>query len=373
MLPVTHHHHYPSIVIFANPALSHSNRRQWLHRRYVSLPPTVQLTPLTPHLAHIIEQLLANGHSVVTTVRSEAKAQPIRDAHGARIQVELVPDMTTADAFDAVTQIPGLEAVIHTASPFHYNWTDPQELIGPAVNGTKGILAAIKRNALGVRRVVVTSSFAAIVDADKTTDPGTIFTEASFNPTTIADIHKSQAHAYRASKTLAEKAAWDFVAEEKPNFDLATVNPPFVFGPVVHHLATVDAMNTSNERLVKILRGEWKTEIPATVGVNIWVDVRDVALAHVAAVEKPEASGKRLFTTAGRFSNRELVRIVRERFPEFKDKVAGEEVEGGEGAPEDKVFGFDNGETTALLGGIGWRSLEECVVDFTDAVKGMDL
>lgn len=280
--------------------------------------------------------------------------------------------MTTDDAFEAVTKIAGLEAVIHTASPFHYNWTDPQELIGPAVNGTKGVLAAIKRNAPTVRRVVVTSSFAAIVNADKSTDPNTIFSEASFNPITIDDIKKSQAHAYRASKTLAEKAAWDFVAQEKPNFDLATVNPPFVFGPVVHHLATVDAMNTSNERLVQLLRGEWKTELPPTPRVDIWVDVRDVAVAHVAAMEMPEASGKRLFTTAGRFSHREMARIVHDNFPEFKDKVPGPEVAGGEGLPADKIFGFNNDETTKLLG-IQWTSFEKCVVDFTNGVKAMDL
>lgn len=81
-----------------------------------------------------------------------------------------------------------------------------------------------------MRRVVVTSSFAAILDASKLSDPSITFSEASWNPVTIADIHESPAVAYRASKTLAEKAAWDFVGDKGngAKFDLVTVNPPMV-------------------------------------------------------------------------------------------------------------------------------------------------
>lgn len=76
-----------------------------------------------------------------------------------------------------------------------------------------------------------------------------------------------------------------------------------VFGPVVHHLASLDSINTSNERIVSLVQGKWKEAVPDT-GTFAWVDVRDVALAHVLALEKPELGGKRLFTTAGYFSNR---------------------------------------------------------------------
>lgn len=76
-----------------------------------------------------------------------------------------------------------------------------------------------------------------------------------------------------------------------------------VFGPVVHHLASLDSINTSNERIVALVQGKWKDAVPDT-GVFAWVDVRDVALAHVLAIEKPALGGKRLFATAGYFSNR---------------------------------------------------------------------
>lgn len=81
-----------------------------------------------------------------------------------------------------------------------------------------------------MKRVVVTSSFAAILDEAKVTDPNTVFSEKSWNPVTLADIHKDKATAYRASKKLAEKAAWDFVKDpaNKAKFDVVTVNPPMV-------------------------------------------------------------------------------------------------------------------------------------------------
>lgn len=331
---------------------------------------------LTLSIAHILEQLLEQGHSVVTTVRTQEKAQKILDAHKAesdRLEVAIVPDIAQENAFDEVAKTPGIEVVLHTASPFHYKWTDAQkELIDPALIGTTSILRAIHRDAPTVRRVVVTSSFAAILENDKLLDPNTTFTEKSWNPNTLRDIHKDKATAYRVSKTLAEKAAWDFVANEKPKFDLATVNPPLVFGPVVHHLATLDSINTSNERVVALLRGDWKEKIPPTGPVEIFVDVRDVAAAHIRAFEKPEAGGKRLFAVSGRFSNNQLPAVIRKNVPAFADKVPGADVQGGEPNSLDKSFKFNNDETTNLLG-IKWIDIEKSITDLAESIKGFDL
>ncbi|KAL6861004.1 NAD(P)-binding protein [Trichoderma novae-zelandiae] len=320
--------------------------------------------------AHILEQLLAKNHTVITTVRTEEKAQKIRSAQSPAVKakqlvVAVVPDIALPGAFDAVVaeHAAGLEVVLHTASPFHYRWTDAQrELVDPALNGTRGILEAIHRAAPSVRRVVVTSSFAAILSETKLADPNTTFTEESWNPDGIADVGRSPATAYRVSKTAAERFAWDFVAREKPSFDLVTVNPPVVFGPVAHSLASLDAINTSNERIVALLRGEWKARIADTGPVGLWIDVRDAAAAHVRAFEIPAAGGRRLFTVGGRTSNREVAAIVRDNFPEFADRLPGPEVPGGEPAPEDRTFKYDNEKTVKLLG-IEWISIEKSVVD----------
>ncbi|KAF2210529.1 hypothetical protein CERZMDRAFT_113415 [Cercospora zeae-maydis SCOH1-5] len=197
--------------------------------------------------ALVLDELLERGHSVVTT------------------------------------------AVIHTASPFHFNIMDVQkELLNPAVIGTTGILKSIKKSAPSVKRVVITSSFASIMDLKQGARPV-----------------ENPAAGYRASKTFAEKAGWEFVEKENPNFTLSTMCPPLVLSPIVHYLNSLDALNTSNQRIRDCMLGKWKDEVPAT-GIFIWVDVRDLALSHVLAAEKAEAANKRFFITSGHFATRRL-------------------------------------------------------------------
>ncbi|KFA49238.1 hypothetical protein S40293_09280 [Stachybotrys chartarum IBT 40293] len=324
--------------------------------------------------AHLVDQLLNKGHTVVTTVRSEDKARKIRSAYkdlADRVEVAIVPDIAQEHAFDEVVKTPGLEVVMHTASPFHFNWTDPKkELVDPALVGTTSILKALKRSAPSVKRVVVTSSFASIMDEHHIEDPSHTFSESSWNPVTIDDVTRSPATAYRVSKKLAERAAWDFVAAEKPAFDLVTVCPPMVFGPVVPHFASIESINTSNERIVALMRGQWKDGIPMAAPVPLWIDVRDVALAHVRAAEIPEAAGRRLFTTAGWFTNRAIADAVRAKFPEFQDRLPGPDVKGGE-APS-PVFQYNNDETTKLLG-IDWIPLEKSITELAAQLKDLGI
>ena len=108
-----------------------------------------------------------------------------------------------------------------------------QDLLDPAIIGTTGILKSIKKSAPSVKRVVITSSFAAIINPSKGNWPGHEYSEEDFNPMTQQDALENPAAGYRASKTFAEKAAWDFVENEKPNFTVSTINPPLVFGPIV--------------------------------------------------------------------------------------------------------------------------------------------
>lgn len=195
---------------------------------------------------------------------------------------------------------------------------------------------------------VITSSFAAILDPKQSTRPGYVYSEKDWNPITEEEAIQNPANGYRASKTFAEKASWEFVEKEKPNFTLATVilqppipnvriatnhphpqmNPPLVLGPIIHNLQSLDALNTSNQRIRDIMTGKCKETIPET-GTFIWVDVRDLALAHVKAAELEQAGGKRYFLTAGYFSNREIANIVRKNFPDRAANVP-ESAKGGD-------------------------------------------
>lgn len=142
--------------------------------------------------SHLNERFLSVGHShsVVTTVRSQAKIDEIKatypDLSKDRLDFAIVKDIAVEGAFEqAVQSDPPFEAVIHTASPFHYNVTDIQkELLDPAVVGTTGILKSVKKYAPTVKRVVITSSFASIVDPSKGNWPEHTYSEADWNPMT---------------------------------------------------------------------------------------------------------------------------------------------------------------------------------------------
>lgn len=167
-------------------------------------------------------------------------------------------------------------------------------------------------------------------------------------------------------KTFAEKAAWDFIEKEKPNFDIATINPPLVLGPIVHYLNSLDAINTSNARMRDIVQGRMKDKIAPT-GTYLWVDVRDVALAHVRAIEVPEAGGKRFFVVAGYFSNKEIVDIVRDSHPELASKLPSKDLESD--FPK-TIFEIDNSRSKEVLG-LKYKSLKETVSDTVSSLQAV--
>ncbi|KAJ5542313.1 hypothetical protein N7535_004733 [Penicillium sp. DV-2018c] len=315
--------------------------------------------------AHIIDILLQHGFDTVVTVRSEEKGKQILDAHPdvskEKLSYVIVKDIAQDGAFDeAIKSSPPFDYVLHTASPFHFNIQDPvKDFLDPAIKGTTGILKAIKAYAPTVKRVVITSSFAAIGNFKQHVE---VYSEKIWNPITWEEA-TDHSQVYRASKTFAEKAAWDFVKNEKPNFDIATINPPLVFGPIVPYLNSLEAINTSNQRMRNLVQGKMKEKIDPT-GNFLWVDVRDVALAHVRAIEVPEAGGERFFVTAGHFSNKEIADIARETHPQLESKLPAKD------APSDfpaNVYGYDNSKSQKILG-LKYRPLKETVSDTVDSI-----
>jgi nucleoside-diphosphate-sugar epimerase len=194
--------------------------------------------------------------------------------------------------------------------------------------------------------------------------PGHTYSEADWNPITHEQALESPATGYRGSKTFAEKAAWDFVKTENPNFDLVTMNPPFVFGPVVHYLNSLNSLNTSNERIRDFILGKFKDEVPPTA-TPIWIDVRDLGLAHVKAIEVSEAGGKRYFATAGTYCIRDILEILRKNFPEYEKQLPAQSVKGGD-MPE--FAQIDNTRIKELLGQ-PFISLEDSIVDLVKSLQ----
>ena len=213
---------------------------------------------------------------------------------------------------------------------------------------------------------VITSSFASILNPSKGNRPGYTYSEADWNPITEEEAIQNPPNGYRASKTFAEKAAWEFLKNEKPNFTISTMCPPLVLGPIIHYLQNLDNLNTSNQRIAAIMTGKAKEEIPPT-GTFIWTDVRDLALAHVKAAELPAAANERFFVTAGFFSNEEIADIIRENFPQLQGQLPAKGTKGGE-YPADGLYKYNNSKVKEVLG-IQFRSLKESIVDTVNSLQ----
>ncbi|KAB2570265.1 putative uncharacterized oxidoreductase [Lasiodiplodia theobromae] len=323
--------------------------------------------------SHVVDTLLRRGYKVRGSARSKAKADEMLAARPQwkdRLDFVLVADFEgKTDLTDAVK---GVDGIIHVASPFNYNTTNNErELVLPAINGVRAILAAASATPT-VSRLVLTSSFAAVVDIARTAGPEFTYTAADWNPLTYAesiDPSTTAVVAYRGSKKFAELEAWEYVKEKKPHFDLVTLCPPMVFGPVAHPgVASPAALNESNAQLWSVLD---KTQPLPVARVPLWIDVRDLAHAHVEALLRDEAGGKR-YTPASpeHFSYGLAARVVRERFPGREREPPGKEPAEDETLPAPS-YGLD-GETTARELGVEYRRFEETVVDLVGQMVALE-
>lgn len=227
----------------------------------------VLVTGVTGFLAqHVLHALLAapEQYRVRGTVRSLAAARervyaalpPSSSADNSQ-RVELVEVADTASS-DLAAALDGVAFVLHVASPYIINnVTDVEaQLLRPAQEGTLNLLRYAAKSP-SVRRVVVTSSFAAVTDFTKggPNRPGVTYTPHDWQPFGREEaLAQGGAVAYSASKKLAEKAAWDFVAQEKPQFDLATINPPMIYGKSLPW-ATRQTLNTSSQAIYNVRLG----------------------------------------------------------------------------------------------------------------------
>ena len=187
-------------------------------------------------------------------------------------------------------------------------------MVLPAISGVQSILEAAA-SVPSVRRVVITSSFASVMDVNRKGPPYFTYTGSDWNPLTYeesVDPSTSSIIAYRGSKKFAELAAWNFVKEKNPAFDLVTLCPPMTFGTVSHPISSVNSLNESNAMLWKVASG---TDPLPVSRVPFWIDARDLARAHVEAVLRPEAGGRRyVVASPERFSYGLAAQIIREEF-----------------------------------------------------------
>lgn len=312
---------------------------------------------------HIVQQLLAKGYKVVGTVRSASKGDKLKEnLKSENFSYEIVEDIGVKGAFnEALKAHPEVTVFLHTASPFHFNTTDAEkDLLLPAREGTKNALEAIKEFGPQIKRVVVTSSYAAIFTLEKERDPTVTFNEKSWNEISWEAAKENALTGYVGSKKFAEEAAWDFVKAEKPNFVLSTVNPVFVFGPQAFDSEVKGTLNTSAEIINQILKLSPTDPVPDTTGA--YIDVRDVARAHLVAFEKKEAENERLILSDARFSSQMILDIVNEKFAK---EVSGKVPVGkpDTGLEQTKNMAIIDNKLSKEILGFKFIDLEKTVVD----------
>lgn len=155
----------------------------------------------------------------------------------------------------------------------------------------------------------------------------------------------------------------------RPPFDLVTINPSLVFGPAAPHLVSgdLDSLNTSNLRILDMIQGKMKDKLDPT-GFYSWVDVRDVATAHIRALEVPNASGNRFLLLAGYHTNKRIAEIIASLGPRFREKLPAElEEEEDDLPPPDERYQFSNKRSIEVLG-IEYTSLEKSVKDTVESL-----
>jgi nucleoside-diphosphate-sugar epimerase len=169
---------------------------------------------------------------------------------------------------------------MHTASPFLYKAaSSANDFLSPAIKGTAEVLEGIQRvTASTVKRVILTSSFAAIGAFGQLDESNKVYTEEDWNPVTIEaamDSDDNKNVAYLASKKFAELAAWEVQKREGVSWDLVCLCPPMVYGPIAHRVESLEGLNESTARTWKLFLKEKKPngEIPPN-GVPLYVDVR---------------------------------------------------------------------------------------------------
>ena len=246
---------------------------------------------------HIAVKLLNAGHRLRGSLRDMSRADEVRAAlaphadlkHLSFVELDLNSDTGWAEAMTGIT------ALIHTASPFPLEQPkDEQDLIRPAVDGTMRAMTTAR--AAGVMRVILTSSTVALNDAHH---------RGMFDETTWCDPEDQATNAYAKSKTLAERAAWDFAIAQ--GMKLTVINPGFVMGPPLDR-----HFGSSLSVVARLLRG--KDPMLPNIGFAV-VDVRDVAEAHLRALQRLDSVGKRFPCVTGTITLPEMGQVLKKAYP----------------------------------------------------------
>ena len=246
---------------------------------------------------HCVQQLLNQGYAVNGSVRSPERKEEVFEA----LQKHNTPtenlnlftfNLTEDDGWDEGME--GCDYLLHVASPIALENHNEDFFVKPAVAGVKRAFKYAKKHNL--KKVVLTSSVAAIFD--------TLEEKTDYDETDWSDPENPSISHYAKSKTLAEKAAWDFVKNEDNPFELAVINPALVIGPSLS-----GDLGESNKAIAMVTTGKMPVAVPLQFG---YVDVRDVAAAHLLAMQNSNSNGERFALAEKDLWYKDVAKVLRD-------------------------------------------------------------
>ena len=330
----------------------------------------VLVTGATGYIAlHCVQQLLDQGYAVNGSIRSPERKNEVIEAlkNSGTLTENLnlyVFDLTNDEGWDEGME--GCDYLLHVASPLALENHTEDYFVKPAVAGVKRALKFAKKH--GVKKVVLTSSVAAIFE---TGEEKVYYDESDWSDPDSPNISN-----YSKSKTLAEKAAWEFLKEEANPFDFAVINPALVIGPSLS-----SDLGVTNSAIEMVVTGKMPLAIPIQFG---FVDVRDVATAHILAMQNDASNGERFALAERDLWYKDIAKILKDNGFDKAPKIA---------VPVwvAKILGNFNKQlkvASPFLGRVrsvvkatkakdilGWkpRSSEESIIEIANQIKEMGL
>ncbi|OWB82922.1 catalytic activity protein [[Candida] boidinii] len=291
--------------------------------------PKVLVTGATGFIStHVLDRLLANGFEVVGTGRNEERIATLlrlfkKKYPDGKLQFEITSDISKLDAFDnALKNHPDIKYVAHLASPIPSASKDAKtDFKTPAVNGVLGLFNGIKKYGPQIEKVSFVSSFGACIQflpehSDVVYDETTW---SDVSPEMVTDDNPLVGYIY--SKIVAEKTAWDFIKNEKPNFQLTAFLPPVVIGPQVFEELVKDKFEGSNGSTFGFIDTKEGEEFTSAFPVFLSIHVRDISQALLKPFSTDNLDGKRIFTAESAHNSQDIIDKVHNFFPYVNGKM----------------------------------------------------